>query len=33
VKKQILLAIVSPGVMFPYYVEMNWWKGDGDEKR
>lgn len=27
VKKHILLAIVSPGVLIPYYMEINWWKG------
>ncbi|CAK5042104.1 unnamed protein product [Meloidogyne enterolobii] len=30
VKKKILLAVVSPGTLLPYYLEMNWWKGDGN---
>jgi hypothetical protein len=29
VNKKILLAVVSAGAPVPYYVEMNWWKGDG----
>lgn len=27
--KRILLAIVNIGTLLPYYLEMNWWKGDG----
>uniref|UniRef100_A0A915M5V4 U6 snRNA-associated Sm-like protein LSm2 n=1 Tax=Meloidogyne javanica TaxID=6303 RepID=A0A915M5V4_MELJA len=30
VKKKILLAVVSPGTLLPYYLEINWWKGDGN---
>ncbi|KAF7638555.1 Sm domain-containing protein [Meloidogyne graminicola] len=30
VKKKILLAVVSPGNILPYYLEINWWKGDGN---
>uniref|UniRef100_A0A915LGZ5 U6 snRNA-associated Sm-like protein LSm2 n=1 Tax=Meloidogyne javanica TaxID=6303 RepID=A0A915LGZ5_MELJA len=30
VKKKILFAVVSPGTLLPYYLEMNWWKGDGN---
>uniref|UniRef100_A0A1I8C0S8 tRNA-intron lyase n=1 Tax=Meloidogyne hapla TaxID=6305 RepID=A0A1I8C0S8_MELHA len=30
VKKKILLAVVNPGTLLPYYLEMNWWKGDGN---
>lgn len=28
VKKQLLLAIVSPDSMIPYYIKSNWWKGN-----
>ncbi|KAL3107131.1 hypothetical protein niasHT_019527 [Heterodera trifolii] len=30
VRKRILLAIVSVGSPVPYYLEMNWWKGDDE---
>lgn len=28
VKKQLLLSIVSPDALIPYYVKTSWWKGD-----
>lgn len=28
VKKQLLLSIVSPDSLIPYYIQTNWWKGE-----